>query len=351
MMTRASTRPAVARLVIVTVSALVLAGCATAAVVAPSPRLEGTPSLSISVPLTQVGCTLDDVCAAFGASATSEGPAAVGEFKTARSPWINLALPAVVPPVLSALACGGTTCLVGGSSGGADLLWQFDALAHKVTVASAPQGGSGVDALACGASFCALIDVGDGAVPRLSFLASDATSWSVPVELSWAKGDAITSLACSSATTCVVSALDDDQRLVVEATASAGATWAVRSTPSAWTTLSSLTCQGQRCVGLAGTSGDSLVVRTTALGKSWRDQTLPARASALACTSVTSCVAVGQRAGGEPWLATIERGTTSKVTLRYVPTPLLDTACGTKVCAAIGVTTLVAWSLPLSSAT
>jgi hypothetical protein len=33
--------------------------------------------------------------------------------------------------------------------------------------------------------------------------------------------------------------------------------------------------------------------------------------------------------------------------LRYVPSPLLDAACGSKVCAAIGVTTLV--SIPSKS--
>jgi hypothetical protein len=34
------------------------------------------------------------------------------------------------------------------------------------------------------------------------------------------------------------------------------------------------------------------------------------------------------------------------VTLRYVPTPLLNVACGSKVCAAIGVTTLLSVPVP-----
>jgi hypothetical protein len=42
------------------------------------------------------------------------------------------------------------------------------------------------------------------------------------------------------------------------------------------------------------------------------------------------------------------RGTaTTSVTLRYVPSPLLGVACGSKICAAIGVTTLV--SVPLTT--
>jgi hypothetical protein len=50
---------------------------------------------------------------------------------------------------------------------------------------------------------------------------------------------------------------------------------------------------------------------------------------------------VGQRADGRAWLAFARGKATSNVALRYVPSSLLAVACGSKVCAAIGVTTVV----------
>jgi hypothetical protein len=50
---------------------------------------------------------------------------------------------------------------------------------------------------------------------------------------------------------------------------------------------------------------------------------------------------VGQSANGSGWLSVVHDKTSTDVSLRYVPSPLLSAACGSKVCAAIGVTTLV----------
>jgi hypothetical protein len=55
---------------------------------------------------------------------------------------------------------------------------------------------------------------------------------------------------------------------------------------------------------------------------------------------------VGQHSNQTPWLATVNQDATVIVTLRYVPTPLLNVACGSKVCAAIGVTTLLSVPVP-----
>lgn len=333
--------------VVLLVGGLVLAACGTPSST-PTPRVEGTPATSISVPLTNVGCTRNDVCVAVGAAATSGGLAAVGEFATARSPWIDLTLPATDSPLVTATACAGTTCLIGGSEAGSDLLWSFSASSHQVSAAPAPAGGVGVDALSCGGYGCALVDTAKGAgPPRLSITTDDASTWSTPEPMTWAGGDAVSSLACASATDCLISALTASHQLVLYATSDAGVTWGALATPAAWSTLASLTCEARRCVGLADADSRSLAVRTSDLGRRWTHVSLGARANALACATFTRCVAVGQRDGDRPWLAGVGRDGTSAVRLRYVPTPLLGVACGSKLCAAIGVTTLVSVPLPL----
>lgn len=340
---RRATRRSVTALAL---AGLLLAACGTPRA-APVPRLAGTPATSFSVPLTNVGCTRNDVCVAVGTSATSDGLAAVGEFSTARSPWIDLALPSTASPLITSTACGGTTCLIGGSQARSDLLWVFSAATHQVTPAPTPTGGVGVDALSCASFGCALIDnTGADEPPRISFTA-DETTWSTPTPIPWAAGDAVSSLSCGDATDCLVSALTGAQHLVLYATDDAGATWTARATPAAWTTITSLSCGGRRCDALASTASGSLAVRTTNLGRTWTHVTLPSGASALGCATMSECVAVGRRGDDGPWLVGVARTSTEAVRLRYVPTALLNVACGTKLCAAIGVTTLVTIPLPL----
>jgi hypothetical protein len=52
-------------------------------------------------------------------------------------------------------------------------------------------------------------------------------------------------------------------------------------------------------------------------------------------------VVAGQNTDGAGWLARVHDKAATDVKLRYVPTPLLGVACGSKVCAAVGVTTLL----------
>jgi hypothetical protein len=121
-----------------------------------------------------------------------------------------------------------------------------------------------------------------------------------------------------------------------------GSTWSLETTPSTWTTLTSLTCQLRRCVALATTAHTSQLVRSTTFARTWKVVvTLTHPASSVACTTGARCVVVGQRAGGHAWLSLMHGKSVAGVTLRYVPSPLLGVACGSKVCAAIGITTLV----------
>jgi hypothetical protein len=322
------------------VSALLLASCGAAAVVAKG-HLDGTPAISFSVPLSEISCTLNDVCVAAGTATDGIGPTSVAEFSSPKGHWFNIAVPATSPTLLTSVACSGAQCLLGGSSPGHDLLFMFDTSGDALTSATPPAGGIGVSALTCNTTTCALIDTAVTGEPRFAISSDEGTIWTTPVPLAWAKEDAITAFSCASASHCVVGVLSVNHELSLYVTTDAGASWAERTTPSSWTTLTSLSCVASRCVGLARTSSSSLLVRSKTFTSTWKSVKLAQPASALACFTFRRCVVVGQRSNSEPWLATVDDDSATDVDLRYVPSPLLGVACGSKVCAAIGVTTLV----------
>ena len=69
--------------------ALILASCGTPAV-APNTLVSGVPSISISVPLTTVGCTAT-TCVAIGTSTSDVAPMSVGESRGAHGGWSAIA--------------------------------------------------------------------------------------------------------------------------------------------------------------------------------------------------------------------------------------------------------------------
>lgn len=332
---------AAALLAALAVGALALTSCATTAVVKVPPRLSGTPAISISVPLSEVSCTLNDVCVAAGSASGALGPTSVAEFSSPKGHWFNLVLPSSGPDLLSSVACSGKQCLLGGSRPGHDLLWLFDSHTHALAAVTPPVGGIGVSALTCDATQCAMIDTATTGEPRFSLSDDAGATWSTPNPLAWAKGDAVTTFSCGSSLQCAIGVITASHHFALYVTVDGGATWSERVTPSSWTTLTSLTCEARRCEGLATTNHASLLVRTTTFADKWKSTELTHSASALACFAFRRCVVVGQRSNGEPWLATVRGATDSRVVLRYVPSPLLGVACGSKVCAAIAVTTVL----------
>ncbi len=328
-------------LALLAVSAVVLASCGTSAVVVKT-HLDGTPAISISVPLSEISCTLNDVCVTVGTATNGNGPTSVAEFSSPKGNWFDLALPATFPTLLNSVACSGAECLLGGSRPGNDLLYAFDSHGHTLTSVAPPAGGIGISALTCNATTCALVDSSATGQPRFSLSANERNDAGTnPTPIAWAKGDVITAFACGSALDCALGVLSASHAFSLYVSIDGGATWNESTTPSSWTTLASLSCVNERCVGLASTAGSSLLVRSKTFTRTWKSAKLKQPAAALDCFTFSKCVAVGQRSSATPWLATIhDNNRATDVELRYVPTPLLSVACGSKVCAAIGVTTL-----------
>ncbi|MGH3732994.1 MAG: hypothetical protein ACRDVC_06415 [Acidimicrobiales bacterium] len=326
--------------VVLAAGAVALASCGTIAVAPPPVHLSGTPALSFDVPLTNVACTLNDVCVALGTSSGSSGPTSIAEFSSPHGHWFNLTLPSTQSTLLTTTACSGSQCLVGGSSPGRDLLWLFDSHGSALSALTPPAQGIGVSDAACNTDVCALIDFGPGGAPRFSLSSNEGTTWSTQ-PLNFAKGDAVTALTCGTLVNCALGLMTPAHVFSLYVTHDGGASWSQSITPRAWVTLTSLACQQRRCIGLVDTAHASLFVRSTTFGTKWKSTILAHSASALACTTQAHCVVVGQRSDGDPWLAMVHSKVTSNVALRYVPSPLLAVACGSKVCAAIGVTTLL----------
>lgn len=321
--------------------ALMLAGCSSAVVVNP---VVGQPSIGIAVPLHTVACTTTGSCVALGTTGSDVTPSSVGEYRENNGSWSSLVVPSAPSSVITSASCWSTGCLIGGVQPAGNLLWGYNASSQSVNELRAPSGGQGVRAISCfGSANCAVI-VGTGidTISQLAFTSDGGATWSEKVPLTWSLGETVSDVACTDPLDCMVTAVSSSYSLDVEVTHDAGSTWTTRSTPSTWTALSSLSCSALHCVGLARTSSQSQVVRTSTFGRAWSTIPLSAHANALACSTYLHCVIGGQRNSGSPWLATLDHGILRVNSLKYVPSPLVDVACAAKVCAAIGVSTVLA---------
>lgn len=339
----ASVVPAWRILMAIGAAALLLAGCTTTHKVS-HPRVVAIPSVSIALPLHVVACTTSNSCVAVGANGAPLAPSAVGEIRRSNASWSGLALPPAVSALVSSASCWNSGCLIAGSQSSGDLVWAYSSLHGTVTALSAPAGGSDVSAVNCFAdSSCAIIDnTGITGDSRISFTSDGAGTWTPPVPVAWSNNDAVTALSCRDALNCLVAATTPQSQVVVESTSDGGITWAANTVPPSWTTLSSLWCSAQHCVALATTTSESQMVRTHTFGQTWNAETLNASVNALACSSLSRCVLVGQNGNRTAWLATSDHSKVSPKLLRYAPSPLISVACGAKICAAVGASTVLA---------
>lgn len=329
--------------VLFSVAGVALASCATRVVA--SPHVTGLPAISISVPLSSVGCTTNNSCVALGTSDLNVSPTSVGEYRLSNGRWAVLTVPtADSSTFIAASSCWNDGCLFVGSQASGDLLWRYDESAHAVTRVTAPRSASGIEAVSCFFSMtCAVLDVAK-AGPRFLTTDDGGTTWSSPVTLSVPTQDSVTSLSCTLQLHCMVSFLNASNGIAIYVSSDGGATWAPRTTLSTvtWATLTSLTCAGRKCLGLAKLSTGWRIVRTNNFGKSWsKVDSLSSSTPTLACATLERCVIGGVQGPATPWLATVSSGTVTSVKLQYIPSPITDVACGSKVCAAIGVTTVL----------
>ncbi len=323
-------------------AALALAGCGSVARVV-VPHLIGTPSISIEVPLQSVACTTSGACIAAGGDDANVAPSSTAEIRHADGAWSAIAVPNTLSQSVASSACWSNECIIGGSQPSGDSLWIYDPATQSVTTSPTPRAGRGVSALSCFAvASCAVVDsTRITAGSRLSFTVDGGTTWTKPLPMTWTVGDGVTALSCTDAMNCLVAATNSSHQALLEVTHDAGVTWTTRTVPTTWTALSSLTCAKLDCVALASTTSGSLFVRSSTFARLWKSVKLASSANALACVRLSRCALVGQTNDQSPWLATLKGRRVTDIALTYVPSALVDIACGAKTCAAIGASTVL----------
>jgi hypothetical protein len=311
------------------------------------PHVTGLPAISISVPLSSIACTTNNSCVTLGTSNLEVSPTSVGEYRLANGHWAALAVPtADTSTVITSSSCWNDGCLFVGSQSSGDLVWRFDEADRAMTVATAPRSASGIESVSCfSAMTCAIFDFSKTG-PRFLTTDDGGTTWSTPVSLGVPSQDSVTSLSCTAELRCIASFLNASNGIEVYVSSDGGATWTPRTTFSTvtWAALTSLNCSKMKCLGLAKLSTGWRIVRTDNFGRSWKKvASLHGDDLTLACTSLERCVVGGMTnfQSSVPSLATVTSGSVTAVRLKYVPSPISDVACGSKICAAIGVTTVL----------
>jgi hypothetical protein len=204
-----------------------------------------------------------------------------------------------------------------------------------------------MQAVSCYSSLsCAAIDDATASGPRFETTVDGGDTWTAPAALTQT-GDNILSFACTSSLDCIVVTASSNNDIAIYVTLDGGATWTLRTSKTAatWATLTSLNCRKLICVGLAQLQSGWHVVRTATFGRTWSVKSgfkVAANSTpTLACADLTHCALGGTKDGSTPWLATYNAGALTTQRLKYIPSPILQLACGPRVCAGIGVTTLL----------
>ena len=325
---------------LVCASALALSACGSTAVA--DQRATGSPSINISVPLSNVACTTSDSCVAVGTSQSDGAPSTAGQVRLATGRWIAIGVPAVASAFVTDGSCGSSQCLFVGQDQLGDLVWRYDATGRTVVSLSAPSDGTGASAVSCAANLTCMIADATLGGPRLLSTIDGGSSWTTQSTPTTGSGDRIVHLACTSASECLAVTQLTSGGIDISMTSDGGASWT--STASSITSnavsVSSLSCVARTCVIVYSTASGTSVARSTDDGVKWTDLDVGASADLVACASAKRCVISG-RSGSTPWIATTVGRHVTKVTLRYVPFAIESLSCGSKVCAGVSATTVV----------
>ncbi len=326
--------------VLLTCATLLLAGCASASTTLTG---VGQPSISINSPLTVVSCTTANICVSVGASGRANAPTATAQVRNKRGVWSLLKAPSAPVAVFNAGSCAVIRCLFGGAQGPRELLWSIDADTGALRVLNGPAGGLVIRDISCASDHdCAVLDEAANQVPRLSFTTNGGATWSAPRTLRWTAGKT-TTLDCPFSRDCYAATTSLQHHVTLRQTLNGGATWRAIATPASWTSLRALSC-AVSCVALATTTkGSEVALPPTTTATAWSETRVPFDAADLACSTSTTCVAVGHFANQAPAMALWRPHSVENVALTYVPTPLTAVACQSTICVAIGITTTVAF--------
>ncbi len=330
-----TTRGAVRNVLVITMASLLLASCAQAAA---SLSAMGQPSLSLAAPLTTLACTSTGACIALGASGGATAPTSAGQVRNHKGAWSALNLPPAPIAFLNDAACGASTCLVGGTRSGVDLVWSINTSDGAVSALAGPAGGLVVHNLSCPIDgHCSLIDQGAHGLLRFIATSNTGSTWGAAHLLNWAV-DKTTRLDCPGVSHCFVATTSITHHVTLRETVDGGTTWRLIATPAPWTSLDTLSCT-LTCVALVSDASGSAVA--SQVKGVWTLTRLSFSASSLACTSPTACLVVGHDAHDNATMAMWQGRAVHDVALSYVPTALDHVACAPAVCVASGVTTVV----------
>ena len=313
------------------VSSVILASCGGATSV---PLLLGDPSVAISVPLNVANCDNNGTCFALGTTGLDIAPTTAAQVSIEGRSWHGIGTPTAPSTQLVASSCWSDSCLIGGSDVTGDVVWLLNSSA--ISIQLAPQGGLGVAAIDCyGPLSCSMIDSNANGKIRMSQTTDAGYDWSVPVTVPWSSSTSALSLACTSASSCVIGATTRQRTMTDTATwattHNGGRTWSIHVN-SSWTQLVDLYCSAQRCTGLATPpSGHNVVVDSSTAGESFFPARLqPSRnPGALSCSSISRCLVVGSTS---VWMSKFSKNSWLSENLKYVPSPLVSVSCGATRC-------------------
>ncbi len=322
--------------IVVALASLLLTGCGSGVAAASA---VGQPSLSLTAPLTAVGCTTMGTCIALGASGRANGPGDAAQIRNHKGVWSVLKIPPAPSASFAAASCATSTCLFGGTKDSTDLLWSVNATTGAVIPTRGPSAGLVIRDLSCASNAdCTAIDQAAHGLTRISHTINGGGHWSAPLTLAWAL-NTTTVLDCVSLTQCYVATTSAHHVVTVRETLNAGVTWRILATPATWTSLTSLDCD-TTCTALVSTAAGSSVV--TQSKATWSATALTFTGLSMSCITSGTCLVVGHQANLSAAMATWASGALSTVALTYVPSELTSVDCVPTICVALGVTTTVA---------
>ena len=326
---------------LVATGALALSACGTPTTSVQS--VTGTPSINVSVGLSSVGCTGSDSCVAVGTSQTG-GPTTAGEVRLARGRWIAIGDPRVTSAFVTNTSCGQSQCLLVGLEPTGDLVWRYDGATRTLSALVAPVNGNGVDAVGCDAQMTCMIADTTIAGPRVMMTTDAGATWSTVSPPTSAPGDRVDHLACTSALDCLAVTQLATGGVDFSVTSDGATSWtnATTSTPADVTSVSSLSCVARQCTVVYDTDSGPKVARSTDFAARWSDlRSVGPSPRLVACASSSRCVIAGQSGRATPWIETTVGRHVVRVDLKYVPSPIEALSCGTRLCAGVGVATVL----------